>query len=562
MPSHPRDVTKRSNSARNVLSRADWSIVLATGLLAVVVVSTWSVVLLGGFGPQRAPFEDAAMLFRYAEIFAEGGGIAFNFAEHPGISDGATDLGFVLALAPLIWLGLDSTIAAFLLNTVGIFGIGSLFGAAFISSRVRKNPRNVVFLAGAVVLVMSGPVHNYLAAGFSPPIFGFFLTAAGFFGFQLGKAATHRPILGLCVGLVGGLAGLWRPEGFFLGPFFSLLGYLMAASLFRGRSLQNRLRDFFIVATPVVIIVAGYSVFRLSYFGRLFPTSAVNKAQLDLNIDNAFSTAVFIGILAAFFIVLILTSAMKVPLFAPTFVAGLLVSSAFWVPFQLTLNWWMRMQWPLVPAIAIIAFLALLPLVLKPAPPLKTFSHQMISTTGMVALFLFLAGTSQATTTRAHGSFFETRFHLAVSEELQRLDTEDLKLATTEAGLIPLRFSGKVLDTWGHNHREIASNSDALPRVIKEFGPDLLIIHGPNPKETSQQGCSSPPFTQTWITMTIILIEFAEESGMNLLRVDQTGSCDSWIIYTVDEISADIHSALLSFPPVGETTFIRSLQVD
>lgn len=548
--------------ARSVLSRADYATLSGSGLTAVVVVSAWSLVLLGGFGPQRAPFEDAAMLFRYAEIFADGGGIAFNFSEDPGVSDGATDLGFVLALAPLIWLGLDSTIAAFLLNTVGIFGIGSLFGAAFIREGVRKSLQNILFLGGAIVLVMSGPVHNYLAAGFSAPIFGFLLATSGFLGFQLGKGTSYLPILGSCVGLFGGLAGIWRPEGFFLGPFLALLGYLMAMGGAESRSSRRLLRDFVVVAAPLAIIVAGYAVFRLAYFGRLFPTSAINKAQFDLNIGNAVSTLVFVGILTTFFTVLILASSTKVATLAPTFVLGLFVLTVFWVPFQLTLNWWMRMQWPLVPAIALIAFMAVLPIVLKPQLSPKTSSQQLVGAIGMVVLFMSLAGSSQVATTRAHGSFFEARFQLVVSEELRPFDTRNLRLATTEAGLIPLRVSGKVLDTYGHNHREIASNSGSLPWVIREFDPNVLIVHGPNPEETGQNGCSSPPFSRSWLDMTEALTKFADESDMNLLRVDETGSCDSWIIYTGDEISVEIQRALVSFPPVGETTFIRSLPIE
>src|SRR5512143_1509607 len=49
------------------------------------------------------PFEDAAMLMRYADHLAHGYGIVWNIGQHPG--DGATDFLFMVASAALIRLG-------------------------------------------------------------------------------------------------------------------------------------------------------------------------------------------------------------------------------------------------------------------------------------------------------------------------------------------------------------------------------------------------------------------------------------------------------------------------
>lgn len=50
------------------------------------------------------PFEDAAMLMRYAQNLAGGHGIVWNIGEHP--VDGATDFLFMAALSLPIKLGL------------------------------------------------------------------------------------------------------------------------------------------------------------------------------------------------------------------------------------------------------------------------------------------------------------------------------------------------------------------------------------------------------------------------------------------------------------------------
>ena len=52
---------------------------------------------------QRPPFEDAAMVMRYANHLAQGAGIVWNVGDAP--LDGATDFLFLLILGALRWLG-------------------------------------------------------------------------------------------------------------------------------------------------------------------------------------------------------------------------------------------------------------------------------------------------------------------------------------------------------------------------------------------------------------------------------------------------------------------------
>jgi hypothetical protein len=49
------------------------------------------------------PFEDAAMLMRYAEHLAQGHGIVWNIGEPP--LDGATDFLFLVVVATVHWIG-------------------------------------------------------------------------------------------------------------------------------------------------------------------------------------------------------------------------------------------------------------------------------------------------------------------------------------------------------------------------------------------------------------------------------------------------------------------------
>ena len=138
--------------------------VLWPGATALAVCLFWTLVESRRLGVP-APFEDAAMLFKYAENLAHGFGITWNPGQAPGLTDGATDLGFVLALAPLTYFGLSTVVAALLLNLAAVFGIGMLFGV--LNNVLWHRPLWLPVTLAA--LVAGGPANRYVLSGFSPP---------------------------------------------------------------------------------------------------------------------------------------------------------------------------------------------------------------------------------------------------------------------------------------------------------------------------------------------------------------------------------------------------------
>src|SRR6266508_1682888 len=72
---------------------------LALLLIAITFLYAWRFVDF-----QIPPFEDAAMLMRYAQNLAGGHGIVWNIGEHP--VDGATDFLFMATSAALIKIGI------------------------------------------------------------------------------------------------------------------------------------------------------------------------------------------------------------------------------------------------------------------------------------------------------------------------------------------------------------------------------------------------------------------------------------------------------------------------
>ena len=111
------------------------------------------------------PFEDAAMLMRYAQHLADGHGIVWNIGEHP--VDGATDFLFMVASAALIKLGL----------TVGqsVRGIGfashllTVLLVYWANRRMHNANIPLSFLSGLYLAVGTGL--SYVSAYFGTPFF-------------------------------------------------------------------------------------------------------------------------------------------------------------------------------------------------------------------------------------------------------------------------------------------------------------------------------------------------------------------------------------------------------
>lgn len=524
------------------------------GCLAIVVVQLMSFLMLSNIGFSEYPFEDAAMLFRYAEIFANGGGLSYNHGEHPSISDGATDLGFVLMLAPLIAMGFDSIVAAFAINQVGLFGVGFIISHVIFNSKNLQTIEKILVSGLSIPILMIGPVYNYVAAGFSPPFFGFLLLLCTYLGYLIRIKNIESFGYLFSIGALVGICGVWRPEGFFFGPLLIVAGYLTASYALSGSfDIDKIFKYFIIVFSGYIIVVSIYLIFRYYYFGSIFATSAVNKAStLLFNFDTVISSAFFYFVSVIFFILLAFIGLLyRLPKLFP-FAIIFFISSSVWAGLSLTLNWWMRVQWPIVPSLGFILLAIFVCTDRKfwlgyTNESKNKFILVYIICSFLISSFVILSRDLRRSGQRYFEAPYQTKFFIA----LRKVDTANLKLATTEAGLIPLAFSGRVLDLYGHNHKGIARNHQSLNMILTDFSPDIVIVHGPSPKSLPQIGCSTPSFSPDWVAMTDLTYAYAERNDLSLFRVDMTGDCDAWVIYLKDSVSQEIRDILRDVPPVG-----------
>lgn len=512
---------------------------LLFGSLAVMTVGFWWAVDIGSFDVP-APFEDAAMLFRYADNLASGFGITWNKNQNPGLTDGATDLGFVLVLAPLINLGLSAASAALVTNLIAVFLLGSIL---YVTLHVQLRVTTAV-TAIVVVTVMSGSINNLIAAGFSPPVMGLLLSMQLFFvmaAFQTSSISIRRTYL-LLAGTFWGLCGLWRPEGFALGAVVALAVVLV---FWRGMNtgiVRLDARHVWLLLLPPVILFAIWMAFRLAYFGQLLPTSAVMKGGSDLHLMNPVRVSIFLieailPILAA----LVVLSAMTKKLVQPWYPLMVIGSfSLIWLPVAMTLNHWNRMEWPLVPPLA--ALLAAWAMknsreALQPKPANLKNRNVIVLAMG-IPVALAVHGFDREV-------YFAAPFQSAFAAAVADTDTNDVRVATSEAGLIPLAIDGWALDTYGYNNRSIASTGGkSLETELRTFAPNLLVIHGTPPEELVGTKCDSQAFSIPWSRMVDTSYRFARESGMEILRSVETGTCDAWTIWIGRDLSTEMRQAL------------------
>lgn len=567
------------------------------GLTALVGCLLWTVVESRRLGLPAA-FEDAAMLFRYAEQLADGWGVTWNAGEAPGLTDGATDLGFVLALGLLSSLGLPTVVGALLVNLLAVFGMGALFG---VLNTVWWR-RSQWLPVGLAALVAAGPVNRYVLSGFSPPALAFLLLGA----FTLAVAAVAAPhrrvrlLLFAGAGAAAAVAGWWRPEGFAFGPFVVLFGVLAAAGAGRLRSGAT----WTALVAPYLALAAGWAALRIGYFGHLLPTSAVMKAG-SLHVANAVFSLQFyaslllplIGVVVVatlgrgrarnwWIVAVVLTTpllwantalpqgfwdrigvafvpaysdvatvALLVPALLALVVVGikrrdgswlfpvaLLGLSVPWIALATTLNWWGRMQWPLVPVLAALAGAQIVRAAGKPGPRAERPS---------IAAFALLACVGILPFHLPIGSYFESPFQTSVAAALKTVDTSGVRIATTEAGLIPLAVTGPALDTYGHNNRSIAASRGAtLAEQLTAFGPNVLAIHGLPPTAIRLDDCSaqqerdSTTFTPRWSAMVSELYEYADRNGLTLTRISETTPCETWSLLVSDDVDPTVRRVL------------------
>jgi arabinofuranosyltransferase len=438
-------------------------------------------------GFRTAPFEDAAILMRYARHLAEGKGIVWNPGEMP--LDGATDFLFMAMLAGLHHLGLAIE------TSVLVMGIGAHLATGlgiylFLQARLSSLPR--MFAAGIAGYFLLGPGLWLTNAYFGTAVFAGSLVLSWSLALQL-MAGKQGPWLSWSFALACLLSGLIRPEGVLLS------GLMLLSVIGANPGAWQR------VLVPFVAVFAvlggSYFIWRWGYFGAPLPHPFYKKGggylypySLMVSVTGTVKMCwpLLIPLIWSFF-----TPRWKqVLIYSLPLIGGVLM----WVLLSDEMNFGYRFQYPLL-GIACLS-----------VHPFLRFKEDLFSgkqlALGLVllALVLFNGRLSKGIRLQEDG-----RYHLA--RELQQFATKGYRMATTEAGLLPYYSEWTALDTWGLNDRHIAHQGYLDQDYLESWNPDLVLFHG---DLTQHFPLSASEHSGSWKQMNNTLLAYVKEKNYTL----------------------------------------------
>jgi hypothetical protein len=431
----------------------------------------WSVLVLAGMTAwlctrvvdmSAPPFEDAAMLMRYADNFRAGHGIVFN----PGgpTVDGATDLLLVpmVAIAELI-TGLGIPAATRFLSIASQLGLVALVYYTF---RRLRAPWPTALFAGAFMSVSPG---MWLAgAYFCTPVFALsvlllWLTALGI----LDSPDSKRKVLGFV--FTAAITALIRPEGWAL----AVLMLLALAAI--GPDLNTR-RSILAAGVGLALIGVAGVLFRLIYFGYPLPNPYYVRGTHGFDMSGAREAASYVfrwswPILPLFLLglghpdgrrrlVLVLVPALGYTL--------------LWGLYSHEMNFGGRYQYPLLSILVIGAWWAsgdqILSLghIMSRGSSRELLLRRVVGLTYVLALLVYTLTVSAAPRNSDGG--------WVLGRALARIyGDRGWTMAVTDAGNLPFYSRWRAVDALGLNDKHIAHHG-LTPDYLDRFRPALIMV--------------------------------------------------------------------------------------
>jgi hypothetical protein len=442
-----------------MLQRRDIAIATLFGIGAALYIAPF-------LSPGWQIYEDAAMLFRYAEHVAAGHGIVWNVGEPP--VDGATDLLYMWILAGLHWLGIGlesaarGTSAAAHISTVALVYVG-----------VRRfSGGNSLAAALSAVFVAIGPGKAYVAGGFGTPVFALCVTLTWLATLRLVEKPSTRAAI-VC-GILSVVMGIARPEG-------ALLAALIVTSLFVYWHGSDARRFIYPIVVIGAVLGGTYWLWRWSYFGYPLPNPYYRKGGGRIYLSNFLITAKYGALLIVPFLAPLLLGLgsyvgdrhrFRATLLAAIPVFGFL---AAWVLLSNEMNFFRRFQYPVVP-IAAISWPLWIP------DRIREYWRTLITGSPLQRAAIAVTATALlAVTVRyQHEAYFPPRWQddlYKIGEMLAPYQDRGYTIAISEAGLIPFYSKWKAIDIWGLNDEWIAHHGVVTAAYLDRIKPEVVVFH-------------------------------------------------------------------------------------
>jgi hypothetical protein len=470
------------------------------------------------------PFEDAAMLMRYAQHLAGGHGIVWNIGEAP--VDGATDFLFMAASAFLIKIGL----------TVGqsIRGIG--FAAHLLTVLIVYWTNrgiigsNIPLAAFSGLYLAVGTGLAYVAAYFGTPFFALGAASTWALGLLLVKLPNPPLRWSLAFAMSGLIAGLIRPEGVILASLM-----LLAIVLLRG--IRNSTGILLSFGAVFLILGGSYFLWRWEYFGYPLPNPFYKKGDSGLHWDsltNSLANTLRLCLPFALIALLGFRSREGTKKLAILLIPILGFASAF-VLISDEMNYGARFQYALLP-LALMSWTQLLHGIDFSRLwrlPYRERGAYVLGLTAFGASLLFYSWFQNCYLTsqqRTCLSPYERDGRVEMGRLLAEYRGRGYVIATTEAGLVPYYSGWTAIDTWGLNDPFIAHNGRVTEEYLDRYAPHIIMFH-------DYYSTLVPPrlteanLAQRWFGMTILLKTYAEENGYVLAAIFGDSPYDTHYYY-------------------------------
>ncbi len=254
---------------------------------AVLLLAMFMATLVGMTERRDDAIDDAYITYVYGQNLADGHGIRYN-ATDDAPTEGSSSLLHLLIVAGGKAFDVDPLTVT---RTVSILGFAVfVLTMGFVASRHASAGPPAALTAAAVTafgLLFIKETVGHMAAGMETTLM-FVLHGLFFCWTLLFATAAKRPRLGFLV--LGTLLGvaliLVRPEGFILA--FMMVGAAfvaraaMAGSGSRGQQIIGTARDIAPVVIGLTAFLIAYFLWKISYFGDIFPTAYWVKSKNNI----------------------------------------------------------------------------------------------------------------------------------------------------------------------------------------------------------------------------------------------------------------------------------------
>lgn len=484
------------------------------------------------------PFEDAAMIMRYAQHLANGHGIVWNIGEAP--VDGATDFLFMVASAALIKLGF----------TVGqaVRGIGfvshilTVLIIYYTNRKIHNGNIPFSFLSGLYFVVGAGL--SYVSAYFGTPFFALAAASTWMFSLLLMRQQNPNSWLILAFSFSGLITGLIRPEGV-------ILACLMLLSIILMRGFKNSIS--IIVTFGIVFLTLGgsYFLWRWDYFGYPLPNPFYKKGDGGWKWGtfwNSLGNTLRLSLPVLFAFIYAFRSK-ETTKFAIVYLIPIIgFASAFGLVSD-EMNFGARFQYATVP----IALMSWIPLVsagrVESGDSPDSYPDQMLMKQNQLSprersvVFISLVVLSASL---VYYSWYQNCHLILYQQTCERPYERDGRLemarmladyrdkgyviATTEAGLLPYYSGWTAIDTWGLNDQFIAHNGGITKEYLDTYKPHIIMFHDYYSPLVPPR-LTEANLRQRWFSMTILLKTYAEENNYVLAAVFGDSPYDTHYYY-------------------------------